>query len=1136
MPMSLLLSRRLLPLMVTQTLGALNDNLFKNALVVLTLFRVAHGGAALVAVASGLFILPYAVFSATAGQLADRFEKSRQFRIVKGFEVLLMGVAAAGFMLDSLPLLLAVLTGLGVQATFFGPLKYGALPSLLAREELVAGNGLVEAGTFGGILAGTIGGTALVALPQGPAIVAAAGLAVALAGLAAAFAIPAIPSAAPDVRIGFNPWRETVALLGAARAIRPVWLCILGLSWFWVMGAVLVTELPTVARFSLDGDAHVITLMLLAFSVGVGVGSMLCPRLLRGEVTARPVPFVALGLSLFTWDFAAAAASAGTLPDVAAVLHSLAGARMLGDLLMIGVCGGIYSVPLYAIMQERAGAGRQSRMTAANNVMNAVAMVIASAVIAGLAAFGFSGPAILAVGAALNLAVAIWIIRLLPQEFLRGIFRWYFNTFHSVTVSGLEHLPPAGERAVIVVNHLSFADGCFVAAFLPGSPVFAVNIHTARRWWARPFLAAIRHFPVDPANPFATRTMIRAVQSGERLVIFPEGRITTTGALMKVYEGAGMVADRAEAVVVPVRIDGLQFTTLSRMPTDVRRRWFPRLSLTVMPPVRLPIPRGEGGAEATGRARRRLVGTVLQGVMEHSSFATAATGRTLFAALLDARDRFGATTPIAEDIAREPLNYRRLILGAVVLGRKLAQLAPRGKTIGVMLPNANGAVVTFLALQTHGRIPAMLNFSAGAEAMLSACTAAQVETVLSSRAFVERAKLAPVVARMEERVRFVWLEDIRAGIGPWAKLRGLIDAARARRLPGARGAADAPSVVLFTSGSEGTPKGVVLSHRNILANIAQIAAVVDFNPADRVFNAMPMFHAFGLTGGTLLPLLSGVRTFFYPSPLHYRIVPELIYDTDSTICFGTDTFLAGWARFAHPYDFYAIRYIFAGAERVREETRLLYARNFGARVLEGYGATETAPVLALNTAMHGRQGTAGRMLPGIEWRLEPVPGIERGARLHVKGPNIMLGYYRVSAPGVLEPPEDGWYDTGDIVEIDADGFVTIAGRAKRFAKIAGEMVSMAQAEALAAGLWPDHAHAVVARPDPRKGEQLVLLTTRPDAAPAALLAAARERGVAEIAVPRVLRVVDALPLLGSGKVDYVAAGRLADDRAVGLAA
>ena len=1123
--MSLLTSRRLAPLLATQALGAVNDNLFKNALVVLVLFKAAAtAGPALVAVAGGVFILPYVLLSATAGQLADRFEKSRTIRIVKLAEVLLMLAAAAGFLLDSLPLLFAVLFGLGVQATFFGPLKYGILPSHLGEHELVAGNGLVEAGTFLGILAGTIAGSGLFLLPQGAWIVSACGLAVAAAGLASAFLIPPAPSHAPGLRIGWNVWRETRALLSTARANRPVWLSLLGLSWFWVVGATLLTELPTLVRDDLGAQAPVFTLMLAFFSVGVGTGSVLCSRLLRGEVSARLVPFAALGLSVFIWDFAHAVTHAQGLTDVAAVLGSVRGWRMLIDLLLLAGCGGLYSVPLYAIMQDRAEPSHLARMVAANNVVNAAGMTAAAVLTALLALAGMAPSTVLLLLAAANLLVALWIVRILPRETVRALFRWYFQTFHGVDASGLDNLPPAGTRTVIVANHQSFADGAFLAAFLPGAPVFAVNIHTALRWWARPFLAAVRIFPVDPANPFSTKAMVRAVKEGQTLVVFPEGRITTTGALMKVYEGAGMVADKAGALIVPVRIDGLQFTPLSRLAGRVRRRPFPRLSLTVLPPVTLDM-----DPALRGRQRRRAVGTVLQGVMEQTAFATASTGRTLFAALLDASVRHGAAMPVIEDIARAPLSYRRVILGAAVLGRALARLAPPGGTLGVMLPNANGAVVTFMACQAFGRVPAMLNYSAGAEAMLSACAAAQVGTVLSSRAFVERAKLAGVVARMEQEVRFVWLEDLRAGFGTAAKLRGWLDARFARRLPGARVTPDMPAVVLFTSGSEGAPKGVALSHRNILANIAQVAAVVDFNSADRVFNAMPMFHSFGLTGATLLPLLSGVRTFFYPSPLHYRVVPELIYDTDSTIAFGTDTFLSGWARFAHPYDFYAMRYVFSGAERVRDDTRRLYAERFGVRVLEGYGATETAPVLALNTPMHSRPGAAGRLLPGMAYRLDPVEGIAEGGRLVVRGPNVMLGYLRASAPGVIEALPDGWYDTGDVCTVDAEGFVTIVARAKRFAKIAGEMVSMPAAEALASGLWPTAAHAVVAVADARKGEALVLLTTAADATPGALLAHARAHGAAEIAVPRTVQVVAALPLLGTGKVDYAAAGRLVEE-------
>jgi acyl-[acyl-carrier-protein]-phospholipid O-acyltransferase/long-chain-fatty-acid--[acyl-carrier-protein] ligase len=338
-----------------------------------------------------------------------------------------------------------------------------------------------------------------------------------------------------------------------------------------------------------------------------------------------------------------------------------------------------------------------------------------------------------------------------------------------------------------------------------------------------------------------------------------------------------------------------------------------------------------------------------------------------------------------------------------------------------------------------------------------------------------------------------------------------------------------PAVVLFTSGSEGTPKGVVLSHRNLLANRHQLSTVIDISPRDLVFNALPVFHSFGLTGGLLMPLLAGVRTFLYPSPLHYRTVPELAYGTNATILFGTDTFLAGYARVADNYDFYSVRYVFAGAERVKPETRRVWFEKFGIRILEGYGATETAPGLAVNTPMHFKAGTVGRLLPGIEHRVEAVPGIEAGGRLFVRGPNVMLGYLRAEKPGVLEPPADGWYDTGDIVEIDADGFVTIKGRAKRFAKVAGEMVPLGAVEDLVASVWPTHQHAVVAVPDPKRGEQLVLVTDRSDANRAALATAARNAGLPEIFVPRSIVPVPKIPILGTGKVDYVSASQLATE-------
>jgi acyl-[acyl-carrier-protein]-phospholipid O-acyltransferase/long-chain-fatty-acid--[acyl-carrier-protein] ligase len=1126
---SLLRTRRFLPLLITQTLGAFNDNLFKNALVVMALFQAGEHGPLLVVLSGAVFILPYALFSAAAGQLADRYDKGRLIRITKGYEVALMALAAVGFLTGSLTLLMIVLFGLGAQATFFSPLKYGILPDHLREDELLAGNGLIEAGTFLGIVAGTVAGGALIAIEKGALITSVFGFVVALLGILSAWAVPSAPSGAPDLVVSWNIPRETGKLIRIAKQNRPVWLSILGLSWFWTVGAIVLSELPVVSKDTFLAGQPVLTLLLTVFAVGVGIGSVLCAKLLHGEVSARFVPFAAIGISLFAWDFASTAAVVGPLPTVDALIHSVRGWRMLVDLALLAACGGLYSVPLYAILQELSESSVRSRMVACNNIMNAAFMVLGALAAAAMTAASFTAPSILIVAAIANLLVALWIAHLLPQAVFRTIFRAYFKTFHHAEVKGLENALALGERSVVVVNHLSFLDGCFIAAFLPGEPVFAVDTDQAKRFWYMRYLVDI--FPVDPTNPMSTKAMIKAVREGKRLVIFPEGRITLTGALMKIYDGPGTIADKADAEILPVRIEGLQLHKFSRLEGKLRQRWFPKITMSILPPRKAQI-----DPDLKGKKRREALTRVMQDIMSDAAFRPEGINCSLFTALLTAKGKFDTGKVMAADALKTEATYGKIILGATVLGGKLAQMTEPAERVGVLLPNSVAVVATFFGLQAYGRVPAMLNFSAGAENILSACTGATIRTVLTSRAFIEKGKLEKVIEAIADKVAVVYLEDVRKSIGFGDKITGKWKSLFPRRLPGAVSDPNSAAVVLFTSGSEGTPKGVVLSHANILANCAQIASVADLNPSDKFFNALPVFHSFGLTGGTILPLLLGIRTFLYPSPLHYKLVPELAYAEQSTVLFGTDSFLAGYARMGRPQDFQSMRFIVAGAERVKDETRKIFWEKFQKAIYEGYGVTECSPVLAVNTPAHFRSGTVGRFLPSIAYRIEDVPGIDKGGRLYVKGPNIMLGYLKAEAPGLLQPPEDGWYDTGDIVSVDEDGFITIQGRAKRFAKIAGEMVSLAAAEMLANDVWPSESHAVVALPDPRKGEQLLLVTTRQDAAAKELLAKAREKGIAEIMVPRNLRIVDKLPLLGTGKTDYPALAQLAAEWAAGTPA
>ncbi len=715
------------------------------------------------------------------------------------------------------------------------------------------------------------------------------------------------------------------------------------------------------------------------------------------------------------------------------------------------------------------------------------------------------------------------------KRLLKELLRWFLTLIYKVEVNGVEHLDAAGKRVLIVANHTSFIDGLLLAAFLPGELTFAINTFIARKRFIKPFLLLAKVFPMDPTNPLATKSLIRYLQRDKRAVIFPEGRITVTGSLMKIYDGPGLVADKSQAMVVPVRIDGAQYSRFSRLRGLVRLRWFPKVTLTVLEPRRIAPP-----AEVRGRARRKAAGRELTQIMTEMMFATSNYHRTLFQALLDARKVHGGKHLIIEDIQRRPLSYNRLIAASFILGGALARRTRHGEYVGLLLPSMSSTVVSFIALHAYGRIPAMLNFTVGGNGMLSACTTARIKTVVTSRRFVESAKLVEAVRLLGEQVELIYLEDLAQQITLFDKLKGWLQSHLASTTYHRHGGdidPDKPAVVLFTSGSEGTPKGVVLSHTNLLANREQIAARVDFSAQDIILNALPLFHSFGLTAGTLLPLFSGIKTFFYPSPLHYRIVPEIAYEINATILFGTNTFLAGYARFAHPYDFYSVRYVFAGAEKLQEETRRVWSEKFGVRIFEGYGATETAPVLSANTPMEFAVGSVGRPMPGIEYHLQPVPGLQ-GGRLFVRGPNVMLGYLLNSNPGVLLPAEcelgKGWYDTGDIVTVDAAGFIHIQGRAKRFAKVGGEMVSLGAVEELVANVWPDHAHAVVALPDKLKGERLILLTEQPAAERSALQQRAREDGVAEINVPKKILRIEKIPRLGTGKIDYPAVKRLAE--------
>ena len=709
---------------------------------------------------------------------------------------------------------------------------------------------------------------------------------------------------------------------------------------------------------------------------------------------------------------------------------------------------------------------------------------------------------------------------------MRGIIRFVlkqiFQVLFRVRISRADNEIDT-RKLLVIANHESFLDGVLLGLYLPFDPVFVVHTGVIRNTFFRMVLSLVDYLAVDPTSPMAIKKIIKLVESGRPVVIFPEGRITETGSLMKVYEGPAFVAAKTGATILPVRLDGPARSYFSRISGQYPRRLFPRVTLSILNTTAIAMP-----DEPTAKQRRRTAGEAMRRIMQKMIFESQPK-QTLYSGLLDVMAIYGRNRRVVEDVKQIEYSYGDLLKMTLALGRMVAKQSVPDECVGILMPNLATTVCMMIGISAQGRVPAMLNYKAGAGGMQDACIAADIHTIFSSRAFIEQAKLADDVAAMQG-INILYLEDLRPRMTVTDKLWVLFGM-RFPRMMETQNDPDKTAVVLFTSGSEGKPKGVVLPHRALLSNIAQIRSVIDFSSGDKVLNALPIFHSFGLTGGALLPILTGMNLFLYPTPLHYRVIPEIAYDRNCSVLFGTSTFLANYAKFAHPYDFYRLRYVVAGAEKLSASVRDVWFEKFGIRVLEGYGATETAPVLAVNTPMAYRSGTVGQLLPGIEHRLIPVAGIEKGGMLHVYGPNVMSGYYLFDNPGKLQPPSseagDGWYETGDVVSIDNDGFVSIIGRVKRFAKIAGEMVSLEVVEKIATDASPTALHGATSLANGERGETIVLFTTDATLTREALSASAKKLGPPEIAVPRKIKHVETLPLLGTGKTDYVTLKQMA---------
>ena len=629
-----------------------------------------------------------------------------------------------------------------------------------------------------------------------------------------------------------------------------------------------------------------------------------------------------------------------------------------------------------------------------------------------------------------------------------------------------------------------------------------------------------RHtFPIDTASPYSLKHMADFLKNNGRLVLFPEGRLSRTGSLMKIPNGAGFLLHETHARVITAYLRGAN--RLPLCPHPGWRRWFPHVTVHFSHVHTPPKP----DYHSTAKVREYLTQWLRQEMVKQQFETEMQYAPTTLHAAITAEAHNQPTKVILQDFTEQPVTYRRLMIGSALLANLWEtelKKTPSSNRIGMLLPNTNAFPVVLMSLWQTGFVPAILNYSIGPTTILRCVQLAGLQQVITSRTFLEKAKLN-LGLFADAGVQLIYLEDIRTHISSVTKLitsvRFLFGINKVQPGPLATDTA----VILFTSGSEGIPKGVELTHTNILSNIRQIRVSCDIDDTDRVFNALPMFHSFGLTVGLFLPLANGVYTYLYPSPLHYRIVPTAVYGHDCTVMFGTNTFLNGYGQGAHPYDFRQIRYLFAGAEKLQEATFNLYARKFGISILEGYGATECSPVLSVNLPMTRRFGSAGQFLPGIEWRLEPVEGITEGGRLFVRGPNIMKGYLNWDANEGFQGL-GGWYDTGDIVKVDEQGFVHILGRLKRFAKVSGEMVSLTAVEEALAGAFPQYGlrfqMAVISQPDAQKGESLVAVANNPLIQLQEIRAVLKAKGFSNLCIPRDIRIVKEIPKLGTGKINH----------------
>ncbi len=1115
----LLRHRGLSSLLAAQALGVFNDAAFKTTLsiFIITQAKSVTEVNIVLPTCAALFVLPYVLFSSYAGQLCDRYSKRRIIINMKLAEGAVMIFGAVAMYFANIPAMFAMLFMMGTVSVIGTPAREGILPEMLEDEDLSRANGLMQMAIYGMLFVGPLSaGVLLPFFPGRPFITSLILVAVALAGYAFSLNITRVPACGYRERFHWDPFREFWTDLQEARRRRALLLTVLGLAYFWLLGAAYTLGVLIYGRGQLHLGNHRLSVLNGCICLSIGVGALLAGRLSKGRVELGLVPIGSIGMAVFGLDLFVARH---------AYWHTLIGVCFLG------IFGGVFLVPLKAYLQQRAGVQSRGRVIAC-----AYMLAYASAFLGWGILWLLSGPMhlnpnqVMLVMAAASVAVTVYILTLLPDFMIRLVLWVLTNTLYRIQVRGGENLPKRG-AAVLVCNHISFVDPYLIAACTQRLIRFMIY----RRFYNIPgihwFTKLMGAIPISEKDP--PRMMLASLhraqnqlQNGHLVCLFAEGATTRTGKLLRFRRGFEHITRDSTAPIIPIHIDRVWGSAFSYERGRIFFRWPKFFPYPVTVSFGKPLPAGSKVFE------------VRQAVMKlgaEAFAARAATQRPLQELLIDSTRRYWRRFAMADSAGRE-INFGKVLVGAMVFRKVIRERCPDERMIGVLLPPTVPTALLNLGITLAGRIPVNLNYTSSQDSIDVSVEKCGIRTIFTSPKLLER-------FNMPVRPGMVMLEDVAEGISKGTKLKHLL---AARFLPrfvlhrwlvpqGVK--LESLATVIFSSGSTGKPKGVMLSHHNIVANMEGIQQAITLDARDRLLGILPFFHVFGFTVALWLPPLSGIGVVYHANPLEAKTIAELCQKYRMTIMIATPTFCWEYVRRCPEDAFRTMRLVIVGAEKMKPELARAFREKFGTNLYEGYGCTELSPVVAVCTAdYHGRDdhqigykpGTIGHPIPGVAVRIVDMETFEdlppgREGMLLVKSPGVMLGYLDDPDATRQVIVEDGWYVTGDVARMDGDGFVTITDRLSRFSKIGGEMIPHILVEdALHRALGADEPRfAVTAAPDHIRGEKLVVLHTDLDVPVEDLLKRVREHGMPTLWTPRRENFfrVETLPVLGSGKLD-----------------